>query len=114
MFLGEIEKFHSSSLPIWSGLSDDLFIIDQIWMYDMNFLWDLTFEIPRLPGHFKMTAAASSTVELANSVTSPSVNSLNFGMWVTLGCELVPASVSPMSWSHVLMDGEELDEKQYI
>jgi len=33
---------------------------------------------------------------------------------LTLQCAVLPASVSPRSWSHVLMDGKELDDKWYI
>jgi hypothetical protein len=55
-----------------------------------------------------MAKPVSSTVEQVNSVTSDSVNLFNFAM-----CTL-PASVAPVSLSHVLLDGEELDAKQYI
>ena len=78
------------------------------WMSNLNFLCKLTIVIPRLPCLFKMAKAVSSTVVLVNSVTSDSVNSFN--LW----CERVQASVSSLSWSHVLMDGEELDDKKYI
>jgi len=47
----------------------------------------------------------SSTIELVNSETTETVNSFNFAMWV------LPTSVFPLSWSHVLMDGEELEDK---
>jgi hypothetical protein len=67
-------------------------------------LSELTIVIPRLPCLFTMAKAVSSTVELVNSVTSESVKSL------TLQCELLPVSVSPLSWTHDLMDGEELDD----
>jgi len=52
-----------------------------------------------------MAKAVSSTVELVNPVTSDSVNLFNFVMGA------FPASVSPLSWSHVVMNGEELDDK---
>ena len=74
-------------------------------MLNMTFLCELTLGIPRLPCLLSMAKAVSSTIELVNSVTSDSVNSFNFVM-----CTL-PASVSPLSWSHVLRDGEELDDK---
>jgi len=74
----------------------------------MNFFCDLTIVIPQLPCLFNMANAVSSTVELVNSETSNSVSLFNFAM-----CAL-PASVSPWSWSHVLMDGKELDDKRYI
>jgi hypothetical protein len=33
---------------------------------------------------------------------------------LTLQCALLSASVCPFSWSHVLTDGEELDDKRYL
>ena len=33
---------------------------------------------------------------------------------LTLQCALVPVTVSALSYSHVLMDGEELDDTRYI
>jgi len=73
----------------------------------MDFLWKFTIVIPRLPSRFSMANAVSSTFEVVNSVTYKSVNSFNLAM-----CAL-PASVSPLSWSHILTDGEEVDDKQY-
>jgi len=78
------------------------------WVSNMTWLSELTIEIPRLLCLLRMAKAVSSTVEIVNSVTSDSVNSFNLAMWA------LPASVSPLSWSHVLMDGEEHDEKRYI
>jgi len=58
------------------------------------FLCELTVVIPQLSCLLKMAKAVSTTVELVNSVTSVSVNSLNFAMWsFTSNCfpiELVP------------------------
>jgi len=77
-------------------------------MSSMIFLCEHTIVIPQLPCLFRMANSFSSTVKLVNSVTFDSVNSFNFAMWA------LPASVSTLSWSHELMDGEELDDKQYI
>jgi len=74
----------------------------------MNFLCKLTIVIAGLPCLFNKFNAVSSTVVLVNSEPSNSANSFNFAM-----CAL-PASVSAWSWSDVLMDGEELDDRQYI
>jgi len=54
---------------------------------------------------FKMANAVSSTGELVLSMTSDFVNCL------TLRCALFRTSVSPLSPSHVLMDGKESDDK---
>ena len=62
----------------------------------MIFLCKLTILSPRLPWLFRMAKAISSTVELANSVTSDSVNLFNFAMWAfasnCFSIELVPCS----------------------
>jgi len=55
----------------------------------------------------RIAKAVSSTIEQVNSKTSNADNSVDFAM-----CAL-PACVSLLSWSHVLMDGKELDDKQY-
>jgi hypothetical protein len=52
-----------------------------------------------------MAEAISSTVELVNSVTSDCVKFFNFAM------STFASKCSPLSWSHILMDGEELDDK---
>jgi len=73
---------------------------------NMNIFCKLTIAILRLPCLFDMAEVVSSTVVLVNSETSGSVNSFNFALWV------LPASVSPWSWSNVLMDGEALDDER--
>jgi len=74
----------------------------------MDFLCELTIGIPGLPCHFRISEAALWNIEVVNSATSDSLISLY------LGCALLPATISPLSWSHVQMDGEERDDKQYI
>jgi len=71
----------------------------------MSFLSELTIGIPRLPCGITMPTAVLTTVKLVNSVTSDSDNSFNFviSAW--------PTSVSRLSWSHVLMNREEIDDK---
>jgi len=65
-------------------------------MSPINFSCELTIVIPQLPCLFNMASAASSTVELVNSVSSDSVNSFNFAMCAfaskSLPTELVPCS----------------------
>jgi len=78
------------------------------WMSNMIFLCEHTIVIPRLPCLFRMSKAVPWTVELVNSGTSNSVNLFNFAMWA------FASKCSPLSWSHVLMDGEELDDIGYI
>jgi len=107
-WVGEIRKFYSPSLPVWSVLLITLVNKDQPWMSNMICLCKLAIVIPRLARLLRMAKDASSTAKLVNSVTSDSVNSFNFAMWD------FARKCSPLSWSHVLMDGEELDDKQYI
>lgn len=75
------------------------------WILNIIFLCELTIVTPGLPGMFKMANAVSSTGELVLSMTSDFVNCL------TLRCALFRTSVSPLSPSHVLMDGKESDDK---
>jgi len=81
MCLGQIRRLHSSSPPVGSILSLNSVNMDQSWMSNMTFLSELTIGIPRLPWLVRMPKAASSTVELVNSVTSNSVNLFNLAMW---------------------------------
>jgi len=74
----------------------------------MNFLCWRTIRIPGLPRLFSIAKAGLSTVELVNCVTSDSVDLFIVAMWA------LPASVSPLRWSHVLMDAKELVDIGYI
>jgi len=49
-------------------------------MSNMNFLCELTIVIPRLPCHFRIAKAISSTFELVNSVNSDFVDLSNIAM----------------------------------
>jgi len=71
----------------------------------MNFLCEHTIILPQLAYHLSMVKAVSSMVVLINSDYSNSVNLFNFAM-----CSLA-SMIFPLSWSHVLMDGEKLDDK---
>jgi len=63
---------------------------------NLIFLCELSSVIPRLPCLFRMAKAVSSTIELVNSVTSDSVNLINFVMWAFASkcfpMDLVPCS----------------------
>jgi len=65
-------------------------------MSNVIFLCELTIVIPRLPWLFRRAKAVSSTAIHVNSVTSDSVVSFNFAMWVFASkcfpIELVPCS----------------------
>jgi len=94
--------------PVYSILSLHSVSVLKTKILNMNFLCELTIRIPRLPSLLSMAKAVLPTVELVNSVTSDSVNLFYFGM------SALPASVCPLSWSHVQMDGEALDDTRYI
>jgi hypothetical protein len=49
-------------------------------MRNINFLCELTILIHHLPSFFRIAKAVSSTVKLVNTVTSDSVESINFVM----------------------------------
>jgi len=71
----------------------------------MNILYEHSIVIPWPACPFSMPNAVSMTIKLVNSVTSDSVNSSTFQ------CALLAVSIYPFSWSHVLMAGEEIDDK---
>jgi hypothetical protein len=52
-----------------------------------------------------MAKVVSMTIQLVDSVTSDSVNSSTFQ------CAILAVSISPFSWSHILMTGEDIDVK---
>jgi len=79
--LGEIRKFQKF---LSAGLERCVYHFTQYefnWISNIIFLSTFTIVIPRLPYLFRMAKAVSSIVELANSVTSDSVNSFNFAIW---------------------------------
>jgi len=78
--LGEIWKFHSLSLPVWSVFPVNSINMDQTWMSNMNFLCYLTIEIPQLPCLLRMAKTVSSTFKLVHSVNSDSANWFNFAI----------------------------------
>jgi len=94
--LGEIRQLQSPYLLVWSVLSVNNVNIGYKSMSPINFSYELTIVIPRLPCLFKMASAASSTVELVNSVTSDSVNSFNFAM-CTFASKCLPIELVPCS-----------------
>ena len=106
--LGEIWKSQNLYLPVWNVLSVISVNMDppgcQIWSSSVNsLLWFLDF------------LASSGWPKLFHQPSNWSIQwPLTLLIRLTMRCELLPASVSPLSLSHVLMDGEELDDKQYI
>jgi len=106
--VGEIPKFQSPYLPVWNVLlviSVNMeYPVCQIWFDSANLLlWFLDFLASW--GWPKLFTRPSNL-----SIQYP----LTLFICLTLWCEHLPASVSPLSWSDVLMDGEELDDKRYI
>jgi len=71
----------------------------------MNFLREVTIVILHLPCLVGRANAVLWTFDLLHLDSSKFVKSLY------LQCVLLPADVSPLSWSHVLMDGNELEDK---
>jgi len=106
--LCEIRKFHSPYLPVWNLLSVITVSMDsigyQISFFSAHFLlW------------FRDFLVSSGWPKLFHPPLNSSIQwPLTLLISLTLQCELLPASVSPLSWSHVLMDGEELDDTWYI
>jgi len=106
--LGEIQKFQSPYLPVWNILSVISVSMDLI-EYQVSFFsahllfWFRDFLVS--PGWPKLFHPPSNW-----SIQWP----LTLFIRLTLRCELLPARVSPLSWSHVLMNGEELDDTRYI
>jgi len=71
----------------------------------MNFVCELTNVIPQLPCPLSMGQAVSLTIQLINLVTTDSVN------WLKLPMCAIGSKWFPWSSSYVLMDDEELDDK---
>jgi len=88
--------FHSPSLPVWRILCVNSVSMDWTWMSNMNLVWDLTIVILRHPCLLRMAKAVSLTIELLNSVTSHSVNSVHIVMWA-LATKCVPIELVPYS-----------------
>jgi len=106
--LGEIRKFHTTYLPVWNVLSVILVSMDSIG-YQISFCSAL------LMLWFRDFLVSSGWPKLFHPPSNSSIEwTLTLLICLTLQCELLPASVSPLSWSHDLMDGEELDDTQYI
>ena len=106
--LGELRKFQSALLPVWNILSVtsiNMYLTGyQIWYSSANFLlWFL--DILASSGWPKLFHPPSNL-----SIQRP----LTLFIRWSLRCDLLPAIISPCSWSHLLMDGEELDDKWYI
>ena len=105
---GEIWKFQSPSLPVWNVLCITSVNMSRrgckIWSSSANLLlWFLGFH------------ACSGWLKLFHQQSNRSIQwSLAVVVSLTLRCELFPASVSPMSYSHILMDCKEPDDKWYI
>jgi len=106
--LGEIRKLHSPYLLVWNVLSIILVSMDsigyQVWFFSAHLLlW------------FRDFLASSGWPKLFHPPSNWAIQwPLTVLIRLTLPRELLPTSVSPLSWSHVLMDGEELDDTRYI
>jgi len=107
-YLGEIRKLGSSLLPVWTVVSVNNAYISKTKLSNMNFFCDLTIVIPQLPCLCKMAMLFRQRLYLSIQKL-PTVS-----IHLTLQRPLLIASVSTWSWSNALMDGEELDDKQYI
>jgi len=106
--LGEIRKFQSPYLPVWNVLSVISVSMDLIW-------YQVSYFSAHLLLWFRNFLVSSEWPKLFHPPSNWSIQwPLTLLIRLTLWCELMPASVSPLSWSHVLMDGEELDDQRYI
>jgi hypothetical protein len=106
--LGEIWQLESAVLPIWGILPDNSINIDMVHLSNINLLCKLTTLFSELRCFSSMAKAVLLTVVLLNSETSASVISLNFTM-----CAFARSN-SPFNWSHVLIDGDKLDNTRFI
>jgi hypothetical protein len=106
--LGDIRKLQSLYLPVCNVLS--------VLSINMDFTWSqFQFSSPNLLLWFLDFLASSGWPKLfhphfppVHYVAFDSVNLCNCAKWT------FPARVSLLSWSYVLMDGEELDHTRYI
>jgi len=106
--LGDIRNFQSPYLPVWNVLSIISVSMDLI-----------GYQISFLSGHlllwFRDFLVSSGWPKLFHPLSNSSIQwPLTQLICLTLRCEFLPPSVSPLSWSHVQMDGEELDDTRYI
>jgi len=106
--LGEIRQFESPLLPVQNILLLNSVGILKTYILNLNFLCELTIGILELPFLLSMAKPVSSTVELVNLVTSDTVDLFNLVMCASAS-KCLPIELVPF-----LMDGEELDDKQYI
>jgi len=106
--LGEIRIFQSPYLPVWNVLSVISVSMDSIG-------YQISFFSAHLLLWFRDFLVSSGCPKLFHPPSNWSIQwHLTLEFRLTLRCEYLPASVSPLSWSHVLMDGEEIDDTRYI
>jgi len=106
--LGESQKFQGPYLPVWNILSVISVSMDSIG-------YEISFFSAHLPLWLRDFLVSSGRPKLFHPPSNWSIQwPLTLLIRLTLWCELLPASVSPLSWSHDLMDGEERDDTQYI
>jgi hypothetical protein len=74
-------------------------------MSTVNICYEHSIVISRPACPLSMAKVVSITIQLVDSVTSDSVNSSTFQ------CAILAVSISPFSWSHILMTGEDIDVK---
>jgi len=102
--LGDIRNFQSPYLPVWNVLSVISVSMDIIG-------YQISFFSANLLLWFREFLVSSGWPKLFHPPSNWSIQwPLTLLIRVTLRCELLPASVSPLSWSRVLMDGEYLDD----
>jgi hypothetical protein len=92
-------------MPVRSFLTVTLEITGKNYMTIINIFCELTNVIPQLHYLVRMVKDCSLAIKQVNLATSDIINMFQFQ------CSLLPSSVSTQSWSHVPMDGEELDDK---
>lgn len=90
---GEIGKSQTPQLPVLSILSVNSVNIDESGKWNMNFLRELTIVIPWLHYVFSIAKHISSTIDKVNSVSSETINPVDFAMkpvaFKCFGIELV-------------------------
>jgi hypothetical protein len=106
--LGEIRKFQSPYLPVW-----------KVWSVISVSMDLIGYQIPFFSAHillwFRDFLVSSEWPKLFHPPSNWSIQwPLTLLIRLTWQCEVLAASVSPLSWSHDLMDGEERDDKRYI
>ena len=106
--LGAIQECQSPYLPVWNILSVISVNMDLIGYHT-------SFSSAHLLLWFRNFLISSRWPTLFHPPSNWSIQwPLTLLICLTLRCELLRTSVSPLNLSHILMDGTELDYKWYI